>query len=58
MHSDLQDVVKPSSLARRPFVISRKIFSGPFAYNTLGIPIAMGLLHLFGGPLLNPMLAG
>ena len=29
-----------------------------FAYNVLGIPIAMGLLHLFGGPLLNPMVAG
>src|SRR5699024_11539612 len=29
-----------------------------FAYNTVGIPIAMGLLHVFGGPLLNPMFAG
>ena len=29
-----------------------------FAYNVLGIPVAMGVLHLFGGPLLNPMLAG
>ena len=28
-----------------------------FAYNVLGIPVAMGLLHLFGGPLLNPMIA-
>ena len=26
-------------------------------YNVLGIPIAMGLLHIFGGPLLNPMIA-
>ncbi|ABP90350.1 Cation transport ATPase [Streptococcus suis 05ZYH33] len=24
----------------------------------IGIPIAMGLLHAFGGPLLNPMFAG
>nr|WP_029944378.1 hypothetical protein [Streptococcus suis] len=29
-----------------------------FAYNVIGIPIAMGLLHAFGGPLLNPMFAG
>ncbi|MCQ8264395.1 hypothetical protein NF419_00410 [Streptococcus suis] len=29
-----------------------------FAYNVIGIPIAMGLLHVFGGPLLNPMFAG
>ena len=28
-----------------------------FGYNILGIPIAMGLLHNFGGPLLNPMIA-
>ena len=28
-----------------------------FGYNVLGIPIAMGLLHIFGGPLLNPMIA-
>ncbi|CYU27866.1 copper-transporting ATPase [Streptococcus suis] len=29
-----------------------------FAYNVIGIPIGMGLLHVFGGPLLNPMFAG
>ena len=28
-----------------------------FGYNILGIPVAMGVLHLFGGPLLNPMIA-
>jgi Cu+-exporting ATPase len=28
-----------------------------FAYNILGIPVAMGILHVFGGPLLNPMIA-
>lgn len=28
-----------------------------FAYNTAGIPAAAGLLTLFGGPLLNPMIA-
>ncbi|MDR2503809.1 MAG: heavy metal translocating P-type ATPase [Deltaproteobacteria bacterium] len=29
-----------------------------FAYNALGIPVAAGLLHLWGGPTLSPMLAG
>ncbi len=29
-----------------------------FAYNSVGIPIAGGLLVLFGGPALNPMIAG
>ena len=28
-----------------------------FAYNVIGIPIAAGLLYLFGGPLLNPVIA-
>ena len=29
-----------------------------FCYNTIGIPIAAGLLFAFGGPLLSPMFAG
>jgi Cu+-exporting ATPase len=28
-----------------------------FGYNVVGIPLAAGVLHLFGGPLLNPMFA-
>ena len=28
-----------------------------FFYNAAGIPVAAGVLYLFGGPLLNPMLA-
>ena len=28
-----------------------------FGYNVLGIPVAAGVLYLFGGPLLNPMIA-
>jgi Cu+-exporting ATPase len=28
-----------------------------FAFNVLGIPVAAGLLHAFGGPTLSPMLA-
>lgn len=28
-----------------------------FCYNVIGIPVAMGGLYLFGGPLLNPMFA-
>jgi Cu+-exporting ATPase len=29
-----------------------------FAYNVIGIPVAAGLLYIFGGPVLNPMIAG
>ena len=28
-----------------------------FAYNAAGVPVAAGLLYLFGGPLLSPMVA-
>ncbi len=28
-----------------------------FGYNTVGIPVAAGVLHIFGGPLLDPMIA-
>lgn len=58
MHSDLQDVVKAIKLSQATIRNIKENLFWAFAYNTLGIPIAMGLLHLFGGPLLNPMLAG
>ena len=28
-----------------------------FGYNIIGIPVAAGVLHIFGGPLLDPMIA-
>src|SRR3712207_7649552 len=28
-----------------------------FIYNIIGIPFAAGIVHVFGGPLLNPMIA-
>ena len=58
MHSDLQDVVKAIKLSQATIRNIKENLFWAFAYNSLGIPIAMGLLHLFGGPLLNPMLAG
>lgn len=58
MHSELQDVVKAIQLSQATIENIKENLFWAFAYNTLGIPVAMGLLHLFGGPLLNPMLAG
>lgn len=57
MHSDLMDVPAAIKLSRRTFRIIRQNLFWAFGYNVLGIPIAAGLLYLFGGPLMNPMLA-
>ena len=58
MHSDLLDVVTAIRLSQATIKNIKENLFWAFAYNTLGIPVAMGLLHVFGGPLLNPMLAG
>ena len=57
MHSDLRDVFRAILLSRKTMRNIRENLCWAFGYNILGIPVAMGVLHLFGGPLLNPMLA-
>lgn len=57
MRSDLMDVPTAVELSRATVKNIKENLFWAFAYNTLGIPVAMGLLHLFGGPLLNPMFA-
>ncbi|CYW43689.1 heavy metal translocating P-type ATPase [Streptococcus suis] len=58
MHSDILDVVKAVKLSQATMRTIKQNLFWAFAYNVIGIPIAMGLLHAFGGPLLNPMFAG
>lgn len=58
MHSDLLDVVTAIRLSQATIKNIKENLFWAFAYNTLGIPVAMGFLYIFGGPLLNPMLAG
>ncbi len=57
MKSDLSDVVTAIELSRATIRNIRQNLFWAFAYNTLGIPIAAGVLFAFGGPLLNPMIA-
>ena len=58
MGSDLTSVATAIKLSQATIRNIKENLFWAFAYNALGIPVAMGLLHLFGGPLLNPMLAG
>ncbi|MCF1602216.1 heavy metal translocating P-type ATPase [Tetragenococcus halophilus] len=58
MRSDLMDVPTAVELSRATIKNIKQNLFWAFAYNTIGIPIAMGILYLFGGPLLNPMFAG
>ena len=58
MNSRLTDVSAAIRLSRKTLKNIRENLFWAFAYNVLGIPVAMGILYAFGGPLLNPMLAG
>ena len=58
MKSDLMDVPAMLKLSHATIRNIKENLFWAFAYNVIGIPFAMGVLHLFGGPLLNPMIAG
>ena len=58
MKSDLRDVPKAVMLSKGTIRNIKQNLFWAFFYNSLGIPVAAGLLYLFGGPLLNPMVAG
>ena len=57
MRSDLMDVPAAINLSKRTIRTIKQNLFWAFGYNVLGIPIAAGLLYIFGGPLLNPMFA-
>ncbi|MCL2183699.1 MAG: heavy metal translocating P-type ATPase [Chitinispirillia bacterium] len=57
MRSDLTDVPTAIDLSKKTIRNIRQNLFWAFGYNVVGIPIAAGALHLFGGPLLNPMFA-
>ena len=56
MRSDLMDVATAIQLSKKTIKNIKENLFWAFGYNTVGIPVAMGLLHIFGGPLLNPMI--
>lgn len=57
MRSDLIDVPTALQLSKKTITNIKQNLFWAFGYNVLGIPIAMGVLYIFWGSLLNPIIA-
>lgn len=57
MQNDLVGVAKAIDLSHATIRNIKQNLFWAFGYNVIGIPIAMGVLYFFGGPLLSPMFA-
>jgi Cu+-exporting ATPase len=57
IQSDLAGVVRARRLSRATLRNIRQNLFLAFVYNTLGVPIAAGVLSPFGGPLISPVWA-
>lgn len=55
---NLEDVLLAIRLSKAVIRNIKQNLFWAFFYNSLGIPVAAGLLYLFHGPLLNPVFAG
>ena len=58
MGGSLKGVVEMMEISAATFTNIRQNLVGAFIYNTLGIPVAAGVLYPFVGILLSPMIAG
>ncbi|WP_320170971.1 heavy metal translocating P-type ATPase [Maridesulfovibrio sp.] len=57
MKGNLSGVLTALQLSRATVRNIKQNLFWAFAFNVLGIPVAAGLLHIFGGPTLSPMFA-
>jgi Cu+-exporting ATPase len=57
MRSDLMDVPTALQLSKSTIRNIKQNLFWAFGYNVAGIPVAAGLLYIFGGPLLSPIIA-
>ena len=58
MQNHLKGVLNAFSLSKAAMKNIKQNLFWAFFFNTVGIPFAAGLFYLFGGPTLNPMIAG
>ncbi len=58
MKGNLDGLLSALQLSKAVMRNIRQNLFWAFGYNIIGIPVAAGLLYLFGGPTLNPMIAG
>lgn len=57
LNDDFNAVYSAIKTSKRTFKIIKQNLFWAFAYNVICIPVAAGVLHIFGGPLLSPMIA-
>ena len=54
--NDLKGVYNAIKLSKKTIINIKQNLFWAFIYNIIGIPVACGILYIFGGPLLNPMI--
>lgn len=54
---NLGDIVSAITLSKKTIVNIKQNLFWAFIYNIIGIPLAAGIIYIFGGPLLNPIFA-
>lgn len=57
MRNDLTAVLTAIDLSHTTLRNIKQNLFWAFAYNLVGLPVAMGLLYIFGGPLMSPIFA-
>ena len=58
LNNNLEGIIKLIQISKYTLTTIKENLFWAFIYNVIGIPVAMGVLHFFGGPLLSPMIAG